>query len=65
MMTRMSITWEPAVYEHKAALIGQSPARVAGSANLLADAGLREYDTYQADLITVGLGVYNKDENET
>ncbi len=51
--------WEPAVYEHKAALIGKSPAEVANSAELLTEAVLREHETYRADYITVGLDVYN------
>lgn len=51
--------WEPAIYEHKAALIGRSPAEVAYSADLLAEATLKEYQIYQADYITVGIDVYN------
>lgn len=53
------IKWEPAIYEHKAALIGKSPVEVANSADLLAEAVLKEYEIYQADYITVGLDVYN------
>ena len=55
----MSIKWEPAIYEHKAALIGKSPAEVANSAELLTQAVLKEYEVYQADYITVGIDVYN------
>lgn len=55
----MPIKWEPAIYEHKAALIGKSPAEVANSAELLTEAALKEYEIYQADYITVGLDVYN------
>lgn len=51
--------WEPAIYEHKAALIGKSPMELAHSADLLAEAVLKEYKIYQADYITVGLDVYN------
>ncbi len=50
---------EPAIYEHKAALINKSPAEVANSAELLTKAILKEYEIYQADYITVGLDVYN------
>ena len=39
----MPIKWEPAIYEHKAALIGKSPAEVANSADLLTEALLKEY----------------------
>lgn len=55
----MTVKWEPAIYEHKAALIGGSPGEVAESAGLLAGAVLKEYEVYQADYITVGLDVYN------
>ena len=55
----MRITWEPAIYEHKAALIGKSPAEVANSCELLVRAVLKEHKIYQADYITVGLDVYN------
>lgn len=51
--------WEPAIYEHKAALIGRPPAEVANSAKFLTEAVLREYEVYESDYITVGLDVYN------
>jgi uroporphyrinogen decarboxylase len=51
--------WEPAIYEHKAALIGKRPVEVAMSAELLTEAVLREFAVYRADLLTVGLDVYN------
>ncbi|MCF7838840.1 MAG: hypothetical protein K9N49_09445 [Candidatus Marinimicrobia bacterium] len=51
--------WEPAIYEHKAALIGKTPAEVARSDSLLTAAILEEYRIYQADYLTVGLDVYN------
>ncbi len=51
--------WEPAIYEHKAALIRRSPAGAANSGDLLAEAVLKEYEIYKADYITVGLDVYN------
>jgi hypothetical protein len=40
----MHIKWEPAIYEHKAALIGKTPAEVANSAELLTQAVLKEYE---------------------
>ncbi len=55
----MKIYWEPAIYEHKAALINKSPAEVAFSAELLAAAVLKEYEIYHADYLTIGLDVYN------
>jgi uroporphyrinogen decarboxylase len=53
------LLWEPAVYEHKAALIGRPVAEVAASAYLLAAAMEAEYEEYRADFLTVGLDVYN------
>ena len=51
--------WEPAVYEHKAALISRTPSEVSASADLLVEALIAEHNVYQADLITVGIDVYN------
>lgn len=51
--------WEPAIYEHKAALIGRSPQEVANNAELLTAAVNREVEVYNADFVTVGLDVYN------
>ncbi|TFH66481.1 MAG: hypothetical protein E4G90_03325, partial [Gemmatimonadales bacterium] len=53
------LPWEPAIYEHKAALIGRSPEEVSHSANLLTAAILEEIRIYQADFVTVGIDVYN------
>ena len=50
---------ELAVYEHKAALIGHSPSAVAQDADLLAEAAEREWALYGADILTVGLDIYN------
>ncbi len=49
----------PAVYEHKAALIGETPSSVARSACLLAAALRRELAVYDPDILTVGVDVYN------
>lgn len=51
--------WEPAIYEHKAALIKESVGEVARSAELLTRAVLEERKIYRSDLITVGVDVYN------
>ena len=53
------LLWEPAIYEHKAALIGRAVRDVAYSADLLVRALECEYDAYRADFLTVGLDVYN------
>lgn len=49
--------WEPAIYKHKAALIGKSPFAVANSADLLTEAVIKEYEIYRADYITVGIDI--------
>jgi uroporphyrinogen decarboxylase len=49
----------PAVYEHKAGLIGRSPSEVCRSAELLELALREELRTYDPDMLTVGLDVYN------
>ena len=58
MYTRL-IRWQPAIYEHKAALIGRAPLEVSRSADLMVEALLREFEIYGADYLTVGLDVYN------
>lgn len=50
---------ELAIYEHKAALLGRSPSEVAQDADLLAKAVEREWTLYGADILTVGLDLYN------
>ncbi len=49
----------PAVYEHKAALIGQTPSEIGRSEALLEKALFREHEIYGADILTVGVDVYN------
>ena len=49
----------PAVYEHKARLIGRSPSEVCRSLDLLLEALEKELEVYDPDLLTVGLDVYN------
>jgi len=49
----------PAVYEHKAALIGQTPSRVCRDGGLLHEALLKELDAYDPDMLVAGVDVYN------
>ncbi len=49
----------PAVYEHKARLIGRTPSEVCRSGELLERAVRREIEVYDPDMITVGVDVYN------
>jgi len=49
----------PAVYEHKARLIGKSPSEVCRSAELIHRSLLAELEIYDPDMLTVGIDVYN------
>jgi uroporphyrinogen decarboxylase len=49
----------PAVYEHKAALVGQTPSRVCRDGGLLHEALLKELAVYDPDMLVVGVDVYN------
>lgn len=53
------VPFVPAVYEHKARLVGRSPSEVARSLDLLLEALDRELELYDPDVITVGVDVYN------
>lgn len=58
-MASNRIPWEPAVYEHKAALIDRPVEDVARDEGLLVEALQAERETYHADFLTVGIDVYN------
>jgi len=49
----------PAVYEHKAALIGTTPSRMSRDAALFEQAIVREIEVYQPDMVVIGCDVYN------
>ena len=53
------VLFVPAIYEHKAFLIGKTPSEVACDDELLYQAIIEEFNTYRADLLTIGLDVYN------
>jgi uroporphyrinogen decarboxylase len=53
------VPFVPAVYEHKARLVGRSPSEVCVSLDLLLEALARELEVYDPDVLTVGLDVYN------
>jgi uroporphyrinogen decarboxylase len=53
------VPFVPAVYEHKARLIGRSPSEVCRSLDLLLEALDRELEVYDPDVLTVGIDVYN------
>ncbi|MFZ2053482.1 MAG: uroporphyrinogen decarboxylase family protein [Candidatus Aminicenantales bacterium] len=49
----------PAVYEHKAALIGVKPSELCRDAGLFEKAIIREVETYEPDVLVIGCDVYN------
>ena len=49
----------PAVYEHKAALVGVRPSEMCRDADLFEKAIIREVDVYEPDMLVVGCDVYN------
>jgi uroporphyrinogen decarboxylase len=49
----------PSIYEHGAALLGKTPTEVSRDAGLMANAAVAAYRTYQHDLVTVGIDIYN------
>jgi uroporphyrinogen decarboxylase len=53
------VPFVPAVYEHKARLVGRSPSEVGRQLDLLGEALEKELEAYDPDAITVGLDVYN------
>jgi uroporphyrinogen decarboxylase len=53
------IPFIPAIYEHKAALIGKKPSDVSKDGELLYQAVMAEYEVYRPDLLTVGIDIYN------
>lgn len=53
------IPFVPAIYEHKGALIGRSPSEICRDADYL-EAGLwKELETYDTDMLVIGIDVYN------
>jgi uroporphyrinogen decarboxylase len=53
------IPFVPAIYEHKAALINRTPSQVCRERDLMVEAVVKEYETYGADQVVVGIDVYN------
>lgn len=49
----------PSIYEHGARVIGKSPYETSRSAELMAMAALKSWETYKHDLVTVGIDIYN------
>ncbi|OGD25708.1 MAG: hypothetical protein A2V57_06100 [Candidatus Aminicenantes bacterium RBG_19FT_COMBO_65_30] len=53
------VPFVPAVYEHKARLVGRSPSEVCRSLDLLLESLEKEIEVYDPDMLTVGIDVYN------
>ncbi len=53
------VPFVPAVYEHKARLAGRTPSEVCRDGGLLRECLERELETYDPDMLTVGVDVYN------
>ena len=53
------VPFVPAVYEHKARLVGRTPSEVCRSLDLLLESLEKELEAYDPDLLTVGVDVYN------
>jgi uroporphyrinogen decarboxylase len=53
------IPFVPAIYEHKGALIGKSPSEICRNADYLHVGLLKELETYDADMLVIGIDVYN------
>jgi uroporphyrinogen decarboxylase len=53
------IPFVPAIYEHKAWFVGETPSKVCRDSQLFTAALLAEYERVQPDVLTVGIDVYN------
>ncbi len=53
------IPFMPAIYEHKAWFVGETPSKVCRDSRLFTAALLAEYERVQPDALTVGIDVYN------
>jgi uroporphyrinogen decarboxylase len=49
----------PAIYEHKAWFVGETPSKVCRDVNLFTTAVVAEYERIQPDALTIGIDVYN------
>ena len=53
------IPFVPAIYEHKARLVGRLPSEVCRSLELLLESLDKELEVYDPDMLVVGIDVYN------
>jgi uroporphyrinogen decarboxylase len=59
MRTADRIPFAPAIYEHKGALIGRSPSEICRNPEFLYAGLSRELQTYDPDMLVIGIDVYN------
>lgn len=59
MLPSDKVPFIPAIYEHKAWFIGETPSNVCRDAHLLTKALLAEYESVQPDALVIGIDVYN------
>ncbi len=53
------IPFVPAIYEHKGALVGKSPSEICRNAEFLYAGLKKELEVYDADMLVIGIDVYN------
>jgi uroporphyrinogen decarboxylase len=53
------VPFVPAIYEHKGALIGRSPSEICRNADYLCAGLQKELEVYDADMLVIGIDVYN------
>jgi uroporphyrinogen decarboxylase len=53
------VPFVPAIYEHKGALIGKSPSEICRNAEFLYQGLKKEVEVYDADMLVIGIDVYN------
>ena len=53
------IPFVPAIYEHKGALVGKSPSEMCRNADFLYAGLKKELETYDPDMLVIGIDVYN------
>lgn len=56
---RHQVPYLPAIYEHKAWFIGETPSRICQSADLLHQALMAEWKALQTPALTLGVDIYN------
>ena len=54
-----NIPFMPTIFEHAAFLIGETPSTAARSSKLIKEAFIKAYQTYNPDVLTIGIDVYN------